>query len=681
MSGVLSGVALLPSPAAHATSVAHSALINGDSVTTADGITDSSSIPISLEQFAAQQAGYTVTVVTGAQWDAMTAAQFAQYQLLIVGDPFCNFTPASATSNASTWVPVVMGTSGLNTTVGNRVVVGTDPEDHYADGGGGASPTNPADPTTAGAEHLVQDGITYAGGVSGATGVYFDTSCADLGSDVSVLNSLSATGTGFTEDTSPPCGGSVQLIASNPVFSSLSDTDIQGWGCSDHITFPTYPTDWQPLTVATDTATTPTCGTDPNTATTACGESYVLLAGQGIVVTAPDLTLTPATNSDPAGGSHTVTATVTQAGSPSSGQLVSFAVTGQNGGASGTCVPVACTTNASGQVTFTYSDGKGAGMDTIDASITVSGTTEHATASETWTAPTLTSTSVVTSLSGAGLSGTSISVPMNTEVTDSATLSGTNAASASGTVAYSVFSDSGCKTAVSTGSAQNITTSGTLPASAPVSLTSTGTYYWQASYSGDTANLPSTSACGSEVETVTKSTSPQPTKLTTSLLGAAIFGGKWCWWVGDTVIVFSGTPVTDSATLRGANVSTAGGTVTYTVYSDFWHKHAMASGGTVTVHNGVVPNSNALTLPRGTYYWQATYSGDALDAPSASKIGSEIELVVPQPVCPSRGGKGDKSSFGGSGKGGKSGPSGPSGFCGSGGSHSGIWSGGGDRGY
>jgi hypothetical protein len=406
------GASALTASAAHATSTAKTALINGDSVTTADGIKDGST-PISLEQYAAQKAGYTVTVVTGAQWDAMTAAQFAAYQVLIVGDPFCDATPASVTSNAKTWAPVVMGTSGLGTTAGNRVLVGTDPEDHYADGGGGAPPSTPGDPSTAGAEHLVQDGIAYAGGVPGATGVYFDTSCDGNSDLVSVLNSLSALGTGFTDNTDVPCGGSVQLIASNPAFATLSDADIQGWECSDHITFPTYPADWQPLAVATDTSTTPTCGTDPITKKTACGQAYVLVAGEGIVVTAPDLQLTPPTGSDPAGGTHTVTATVAPNGSPLSDTLVTFAVTGQNNGVSGTCAPVSCMTDTSGKVTFTYPDTNGVGTDTINASVTIpgapapaiahatSGTTEHATATQTWTAVTAPQSSTTTTTTAA----------------------------------------------------------------------------------------------------------------------------------------------------------------------------------------------------------------------------------------------------------------------------------------
>jgi hypothetical protein len=114
-------------------------------------------------------------------------------------------------------------------------------------------------------------------------------------------------------------------------------------------------------------------------------------------------------------------------------------------------------------------------------------------------------TSVATSLSGGGQSGTSISVPTATAVTDSATLSGTNAASATGTVTYDVYSDSGCTTAVSSGSPETITTPGTLPASSPVTLATAGAFYWLASYSGDTNNAPSKSTCGptGEVETVT----------------------------------------------------------------------------------------------------------------------------------------------------------------------------------
>lgn len=399
VSAAVAFAAGLPGSPALAASVSHSALINGDSITTGvDGIT-SGGTPISLEEYAAEQAGFTVTVVSGTQWDAMTAAQFAQYQVLIVGDPACGTTPTSATSDSATWAPVVMGKS-VNPLAGNRVVVGTDPEYHYEYGGGGAPPTTPGDPSTAGAEHLVQDGIAYAGAVAGATGVYFDTSCSDNGSDLAVLNSLSSGGTGFTES-SPSCGATVNIIASNPAFATLTDANIEGWGCSAHIDFPTYPADWQPLAI-TSTALGPTCGTDISSGATACGDAYVLTAGAGLVVTAPNLALSPTSNSDPAGGTHSVTATVTQSGSPTSGELIAFLVTGQNSGVTGSCVPANCTTGSSGTVTFTYSDANGAGTDTIVASAVIAGSTQHATASETWNVATPVAATTPVPHSGAG---------------------------------------------------------------------------------------------------------------------------------------------------------------------------------------------------------------------------------------------------------------------------------------
>lgn len=408
----LTGV--LMSGVAHAAPTPMTALINGDSVTTGDGITDASNNPISLEQYAAQRAGYTVTVVDGATWDSMTQAQFAQYSLLVIGDPFCSTTPASAFSNSSTWAPVVMGSAGGNTQPGNRAIIGTDPEDHYALGSGGAQPTNPSDPSTAGAEHLVQAGIQFAGdGPAGTTGVYLDTGCGEEfspGGDIPTMDMLTTTGAGhWNEDASPPCGGSVQQIASVPEFSIVSDADIQGWSCSDHTTWPGFPADFNAEAVATDTPTTPTCGTDPGLGTTACGEAYVILAGSGITATAPDLTLTPASHSDTVGGSHTVTATVTQSGSADPGATVTFAIgSGPNAGATGTCTlsnstaDPGCTSGSDGEVLFTYSDTGGAGTDEIDASVTLSGSTEHATATETWGG---TSAKTVT-LSGTAVSAT-----------------------------------------------------------------------------------------------------------------------------------------------------------------------------------------------------------------------------------------------------------------------------------
>ncbi len=111
-------------------------------------------------------------------------------------------------------------------------------------------------------------------------------------------------------------------------------------------------------------------------------------------------------------------------------------------------------------------------------------------------------TALSSSLSGGGQSGPTISVPAGTAVTDSATLTGTSASAATGTVTYNVYSDSACsKLVTSTGGGSVI--GGVLPSSSAEALSRPGTYYWQASYSGDGVNQPSSSPCGSEVETVT----------------------------------------------------------------------------------------------------------------------------------------------------------------------------------
>ena len=297
-----------------------------------------------------------------------------------------------------------------------------------------------------------------------------------------------------------------------------------------------------------------------------------------------------------------------------------------------------------------------------------------------------TPTSVTTSLSGGGQSGTSITVPAKTAVTDQATLSGTNAASATGTVTYDAYSDASCATPVSMGAPESITSPGTLPPSQAVTESGAGTYYWQAAYSGDASNQPSMSTCGSETETVSPPTArPKPTSISTLLTGSRVLRKGACLWIGDLVTVFSGSTVTDSATLSGPNVGSAGGTVTYTVYSSSWdkrHARPVASGGTVTVTNGSVPPSNAVTLPPGTYYWEAAYSGDALNGPSQSPWGSEVETVVPTPQCSygwswgfdggCKGKPSGGSGYGGSGSGGRGPGSGGKSGPGSGG-RGGYW--------
>lgn len=95
-------------------------------------------------------------------------------------------------------------------------------------------------------------------------------------------------------------------------------------------------------------------------------------------VTVVGITLSPMTATNDLSmrqNSHTVTANLTdQLNNPEPGIPVSFTVTGVNAGVMGSCNPVSCVTDASGNVTFTYTNvGNVAGNDTIVATFTNNG--------------------------------------------------------------------------------------------------------------------------------------------------------------------------------------------------------------------------------------------------------------------------------------------------------------------
>jgi len=131
--------------------------------------------------------------------------------------------------------------------------------------------------------------------------------------------------------------------------------------------------------------------------------------------------------------------------------------------------------------------------------------------------------------------------------------------------------------------------------------------------------------------------------LTSTLTGGGQSGG--------TIVVPSGTAVSDQATLSGANAASATGTVTYTALGsvtspffgfqpfgdaawDNWFLEPVSDAGTVTVTGGAVPPSNAIVLGAGVYFWVARYSGDSLNAPSSATTGIATEIVEAPTICP-----------------------------------------------
>jgi hypothetical protein len=75
--------------------------------------------------------------------------------------------------------------------------------------------------------------------------------------------------------------------------------------------------------------------------------------------------------------------------------------------------------------------------------------------------------------------------------------------------------------------------------------------------------------------------------------------------------IIPGSQVVDTARLVFVT-SDAGGTVTYTLYSGIYPSGTLVDSSTVTVTNGIVPNSKAFTIsPADAYYFLTSYSGDA----------------------------------------------------------------------
>jgi hypothetical protein len=222
--------------------------------------------------------------------------------------------------------------------------------------------------------------------------------------------------------------------------------------------------------------------------------------------------------------------------------------------------------------------------------------------------------SLTTSLSGESKTGETLEVQNSAEVSDTATLHAENPSTATGTVTYMIYSDSECTELVANAGEVTLESGGKIPSSNKETLAA-GTYYWQAVYSGDSRHKAEISVCGSEVEVVADATS-----ITTSLKGEEKSG--------ETLEVQEQTPVTDTATLHGTNAATATGSVTYNIYSASECEDLVASAGEETVASGSVPPSSEESLPAGTYYWQAVYSGDSNNQPSTSTCGAEVETVA-----------------------------------------------------
>ncbi len=131
--------------------------------------------------------------------------------------------------------------------------------------------------------------------------------------------------------------------------------------------------------------------------------------------------------------------------------------------------------------------------------------------------------SVVATASNTTLSlalSTTTAVYAGSSINASATL-GNMTSNAGGSVAYTVYNNNSCTTAVTGGGVVSVT-NGVVPNSNSVQFNTPGTYYFQGVYGGNADNSPATSTCSAAVVTVL-STSTSNTAPTISLIGANPF--------------------------------------------------------------------------------------------------------------------------------------------------------------
>ena len=214
-------------------------------------------------------------------------------------------------------------------------------------------------------------------------------------------------------------------------------------------------------------------------------------------------------------------------------------------------------------------------------------------------------------------SATTPLAPGATSAKDTATLTG--ASNPTGTVTFTLYSDASCTTMVGSTASSAWTPNGGGSYSATGTVTYTfstaGTYYWVASFAGDINNAGAgPTACGADGETLV--VSPVAPSFSTSAI---------------TPLAPGATSAKDTATLTGASNPT--GTVTFTLYSDASCTTMVGStASSAWTPNGGGSYSATGTVTytfstAGTYYWVASFVGDANNAPAKTHCGDAGETL------------------------------------------------------
>jgi hypothetical protein len=136
-----------------------------------------------------------------------------------------------------------------------------------------------------------------------------------------------------------------------------------------------------------------------------------------------------------------------------------------------------------------------------------------------------------------------------------------------------------------------------------------GTYWWTASYGGDAGNAPAASGCGAEQVVISPLASPTITTSPSPGGPIGIYG-----------------EMDDLAVLSGGSAPT--GTITFKLYGP--SATASCSGTPLLDQTVTIAASDSTYFSPvytatvvGTYWWTASYSGDANNNPAVSGCGQE----------------------------------------------------------
>jgi hypothetical protein len=215
-------------------------------------------------------------------------------------------------------------------------------------------------------------------------------------------------------------------------------------------------------------------------------------------------------------------------------------------------------------------------------------------------------TSLVVQAQPAIVTTATASVTIGSSISDSATLS--NGVSPTGTITFKVFSDNQCATQVATSSATVIGNG--VYSSDPFTPSAVGTYYWTATYGGDTKNLTVSGSCLATGETslVIKALSNISTAQTITPQDSV------------TLTASAGGTPTGSVTfeLFGPNNATCSGAAVFT-------QPVALVGGSASTNNTIFWVTAATA---GTYRWVVTYPGDLNHEGTTSLCGVEQHTLT-----------------------------------------------------